>query len=215
MRMRFGATLLLGTLVAALTALVAATPAWAKGPVKATITGTGLDKPINLDASDTLMMLSEEAGFWLTVFGAQDTRKESNLLTAPPPAKDLGPRYVIEYDTDITPGDVPLRQDLYPFAKPAPLTYAAPDQPLFEGQVSRGGWYRASTRLTDQLISLGVPEPGPLAVPPVREPAVQPSAAATEPWPVPVIIAVAAGVLAVLAVLALGGQRLRHRPARP
>jgi len=206
MRKRTG----IAVLLAALGGLLAApAPAWAKGPVSATIGGPGLDAPIVLNAIDnagdgeTITSLTEETGFWATTFVIDATVVDKNRLDARP-AGELGPRYTIAYDIGGGASQPLLRQDLYPFAAAGPVTYAPPKQPLFEGQLSRGGWYHAPAGLTSRLVALGVPEPKPA---PTAEPAaaprpVQPAHQAADAPVLPIVVAIVLGLLTALAAAA-------------
>jgi hypothetical protein len=186
-------------------------PAWAKGPLAVRIAGPGLDKPILLNAinnpkaGEAINSLSEETGFWVTVFAIDLTVVDKNQLDARP-AGELGPRYTIDYDIDSGTTQPLLRQDIYPFAPGGPVTYAPAEQQLFEGQVSRGGWYRAPAVLTNRLVALGVPEPksAPAAKAAAAPEPAQPAAPtrATDTRILPIAAALALGLLAALAAVA-------------
>ena len=59
------------------------------------------------------------------------------------PVGTLGPRYRVTY---VVPGPNGIRsrvvQDVYPFAKPTPLTYMRPGQLYWGKRQTLGGWYR-------------------------------------------------------------------------
>jgi hypothetical protein len=147
--------------VAVLTALVA-TSALAKGASEAMITGPGLGGGINLAGEGqagggALMQIAEDAGFFPSVFATTP-----DPMLAKRPAGALGPRYTITY-TMPGPNGVTnqLVQELYPYAEPTPVTYMPPGQSYFGTEKTVGGWYVASTTLTDELVSAGLPQSAP------------------------------------------------------
>jgi hypothetical protein len=135
-------------------ALVLPATALGKGPVEATIIGPGLGKPIVLsgvgEEPTPASSLAESAGFFRAAFGPEP----SPLLQARPRG-DLGPRYTITYK--IPAG---IKQYVYPYATP-PVSYLPPGQDLFGADVTRGGWFRAGTRLRALLVSAGLSESAP------------------------------------------------------
>jgi hypothetical protein len=188
-------------LVSLLAACLAAPAALAKGASEATVTGPGLSGPLELPGSgepgsgDPLGTIAETAGFFAAVFG-----QSPDPMLAERPTGVLGPRYVITYVMPGPNGDqVELVQDLYPYAKPHPVTYTKPGQQLWATERTRGGWYVAAySGLREILVEAGLP-----ATPP-------PPGAEDEPS-FPVVgtlaaIAAAAGLAVLLAVL------LRRRP---
>jgi len=74
------------------------------------------------------------------------------------PQGALGPRYTITYAMPGPSGVDELRQDLYPYAKPSPVTYLEPGQGFFGTERTVGGWYVASATLKDELVAAGLPE---------------------------------------------------------
>jgi hypothetical protein len=136
----------------ALVLLSALLPAVAlgKGASQAEITGPGLADPI--------FLIAEAAGFFAATFGqSPDPMLDSR------PTGSLGPRYRITY---LMPGPNneldEIRQDLYPYAQPTPVSYTPPDQPFFGTEQTRGGWYVASTSfLKDALVQAGLPQNAP------------------------------------------------------
>jgi len=152
-------------LIAAALALVAAhmtSSALAKGASKATITGPGLGEGITLPGEgqvggEQLMELADQAGFFAAVFATYPTPIQTER-----PAGTLGPRYTIAYTM---PGpnnelDV-IRQTLYPYARPDPVTYMEPGQGFYGDQETVGGWYVASSSLREALVLAGLPESAP------------------------------------------------------
>jgi hypothetical protein len=146
-------------------ALCVASAALAKGASQATISGPGLGKSIVLksdsggdpSSGSKLGMLAESAGFFPAVFGQQP-----NPMTSKPPKGKLGPRYKIDY---VMPGPnnttSTIRQDLYPYATPYPLSYTKPDQRYWGNQRTHGGWFGAPVQLRSSLVSLGLPKQPP------------------------------------------------------
>jgi len=142
--------------LAALAALVLPTAALAKGPDKATITGPGLTKAIVVSGPEEdgspMMAFAEAAGFFPAAFGQQP----SPMLPGRPKG-DLGPRYTIEYNVPGGEGTSwTLKQDLYPYAQPAAVTYMKAGQEIFD-MTTQGGWWSDAT-LKDQLVALGLPK---------------------------------------------------------
>lgn len=150
---------------AAAFALLFATPALAKGPSAAKITGPGLGKGISLksdrggdpSSGTPLGNLTEFSGFFPALFG-----QTPDPMLEKRPAGTLGPKYTIEY-TVPGPGTKPsiIHQDVYPYAKPTPLTYTKPGQPFFEADHTNGGWYTAPPDLKTTLVDAGLPESAP------------------------------------------------------
>jgi hypothetical protein len=145
-------------IVIVLAATVLALPAAseAKGPAEATMTGPGLDEPIQFQWSGRradLELLVEQSGFFAAAFG-----QAPNLMLARRPEGPLGPRYTITYDL----GN-PVRQHVYPWAPGGPLTHLPGDQPFWGTKTTDRGWYRASG-LTNTLVAAGLPT-GSVTVP--------------------------------------------------
>ena len=147
---------------AAVLAALVATSALAKGASEATVTGPGLGSGISLTGEGQagggrLMQLAEDAGFFPAVFATSP-----NPMLSTRPAGELGHRYTITYEMPgPTGGPAELRQDIYPFAKPSPVTYLQPGQRYFGTEKTVGGWYVASTALKDDLVAVGLPESPP------------------------------------------------------
>jgi hypothetical protein len=141
------------------------------------------------------MRIAEAAGFFAATFGQSpdpmlDTR----------PTGSLGPRYRITY---LMPGPNneldEIRQDLYPYAEPTPVSYTPPKQPFFGTEQTRGGWYVASTSfLKDALVQAGLPENAPTG-----------GNGSTFPWMVVGSLAAIGGVLLLGAVAVVV---IRRRP---
>jgi len=198
--------------------LTLATPALAKGPSQARITGPGLAHPIVVTGNGEpgqpgiLGTLALQTWLFSVMFGPNAPAPPQ--LRTPPPAASLGPRYTIIYTVygEFTrPGKLygQIRQDLYPRAAGGPLIYTPAVQP--GGQVPVSGWFRASRHLRHTLAKLGVsPRPGTQAapqtrIPPAAHPATQQAGSRTFTW----LIASAAAIAA--ATLAGGALWLRRR----
>jgi len=191
---------LVSAAVALLAALVA-TSALAKGASEARITGPGLAGGITLAGEGQvgggqLMQLAEAAGFFPAVFVTSP-----NPMLSTRPQGELGLRYTITYAMPGPSGVNELRQDLYPYAKPSPVTHMEPGQRFFGTEKTVGGWYVASTTLKDDLVSAGLPETPP-----------GDGGGSLAPWPV--VGAVTAAVAALVVVgLAVLRNRRRTGPA--
>jgi hypothetical protein len=125
-----------------------------KGPSGASLDGPG-GSGITFggdEASGPLGALTEQAGFFPAVFG-----QEPNPMLTGRPTADLGPKYTITY---IVPGPNNelwrLRQAVYPYARPAPVTYMEPGQRVYDQQ-TRGGWFQADAALKRTLVEAGLP----------------------------------------------------------
>jgi hypothetical protein len=184
--------LLLAT-AGALAALVATTPATAKGPSTASLTGPGLDHAIPIKGEGEsgpgtpLGSLVELGGFFPQVF-----QQFPDPTTRTRPTGDLGPRYRIEYRV---PGPnangSKLVQDVYPYAK-TPVTYMSPGLRFWDVNRTHGGWFAAGPGLKATLVAAGLPASPPTA------------SGGSFPWSW-----LAVGVLAVVVLLALGLNRRR------
>ena len=169
-----------------------ATPAFAKGPSQASITGTGLARAIVVSGEGEpgqqgrLARLALQTGLFTVMFGAGASigGPAPVRLHMPPSQASLGPRYTLVYTV---PGVTPrpgqefgrVRQDLYPRAAGGPLIYTPPGQQGFGGPLTVTGWLRARPQLTRTLAQVGVPPAvGPHAAQPVRRAAVAHPAAA-------------------------------------
>ena len=197
-------------------AVTLATPAFAKGPTQARITGPGLIHPIVLSGAGEagqpgrLAALAEQTNFFTALFGAGGTLPAPIRLRTPPPKASLGPRYTVIYTV---PGVTPqpgeqfgrIRQDLYPRAAGGPIIYTLPGQRGFGQPLLVTGWLRGSRQLIRTLAELGVPRTRP---PAAAQPAPSHQAGPrTLAW----LIASAAAIAAA----ALGGGALWLRRRQP
>ncbi len=205
------------------TAMTLATPALAKGPSQARITGPGLAHAIVVSGDGEpgqqgrLATLAGQTSLFTVLFGAGGSVPKPARLRTPPPKATLGPRYTIIYTV---PGVTPqpgeefgrIRQDLYPQAAGGPVIYTPPGQRGFGRPLRATGWLRGSDQLTRTLAQLGVPprsgtQPAQQTnLPPATHPAAARQAGSRTPgW----LIASAAAIAA--AALAGTMLRLRHR----
>lgn len=176
----------------ALLGALTTTSALAKGASEAKITGPGLGSGITLAGEGQvgggqLMQLAEAAGFFPAVFATSP-----NPMSSARPQSELGPRYTITYTMPGPSGMYELRQDLYPYAQPSPVTRMESGQRYFGTERTVGGWYVASTTLKDSLVAAGLPDTPPVG-----------GSGSQVPWTIvglvaAVVAALAAGVVAVL-----------------
>ena len=147
------------SLLLALATLVVPATALGKGPSTATMEGPGGGGGITFsgdEGSGPLGTLTKQSGWFAAVFG-----QEPNPMIAGRPKGELGPKYTVTYTvpTDMN-RTVTIRQDIYPYASPGPVTYVAPGQPIFDMQ-TRGGWFQAVPDLKKTLVAAGLPETAP------------------------------------------------------
>lgn len=155
----------LALLAGVVTLLALPGTAAAKGPESATVSGPGLDGSTAVPGQGEggggtpLGSLVESAGFFPAAFGQSpdpmlDTR----------PAGDLGPRYTIRYRVPGPNDDlVTVTQDVYPYAKPSPVSFMPAGQSFFDGQRTRGGWYVGGAGIRQALVDVGLPATPPSA----------------------------------------------------
>jgi hypothetical protein len=151
-------------------AMTLATPALAKGPSQARITGPGLARAVVVSGNGEpgeqgrLASLAEQTGLFTVMFGASASLggPAPSRLYTPPPQASLGPRYTLVYTVPgvtARPGRQfgRVRQDLYPRAPGGPLIYTPPGQQGFGGPLTITGWLRGGPQLTRMLAQAGVP----------------------------------------------------------
>lgn len=132
-----------------------AEPAAAKGPASITITGPGIDGPIELIETvdtDQLRRLMEQSGVWYA----------TGDLPAPlgeKPTGELGPSYMLTWVILGPPGtpeeERTIRQLIYPQAENGPIIHTQ-EVPEGWGQEVLG-WFAAPPTFTETLTSLGTP----------------------------------------------------------
>ena len=151
-------------LILAIAAVALPPAAFGKGPSGASIDGPGGGGGItftgNGESGGTpLGNLTEQAGFFPATFGQQP-----DPMLAGRPKGDLGPKYTITYTVPGPNNELDkIRQDVYPYAEPAPVVYTAPGQTFFGTEQTRGGWFQADLALKETLVAAGLPAKSPAA----------------------------------------------------
>jgi hypothetical protein len=192
--------LLLLATVGTLAALAVSATASAKGPTAASVTGPGLDRALPVKGEGEggggtpLGSLVESGGFFPQVFG-----QTPDPTTRTRPAGDLGPRYRVVYRVPGPSGISRLTQDVYPFAKPSPMTHMRTGQRFWGSQRTHGGWFVAEAGLKRALVKAGLPKSPPAAS----------DNGGSFPWAWTVVGAIAAVLFLVLALRRLGIPRVR------
>jgi hypothetical protein len=136
--------------VAVLMLLLAATasPAVAKGPVKVTVAGPGVDTTLRhytTSGEDVDMGSLGEAARIYDVYGTHHPEPAADVSE-----KELGARYELRWDMG---GEGDIVQHAYPFAEGGAWVYFLPGQKMF-GKPVADGWSSAPA-LTEQLVGLG------------------------------------------------------------
>lgn len=149
-----------GLVITAIVILMAA-PALAKGPSSATVTGPGIDEPIelldypqhDLESRDLVVALMRLTGVWYGNMGLEET-------TERPPDVELGPAYILTWVSEANPGDpnddYTIQQSLYPHAQGGPVVHT-PAQPALDDTSLTLGWRTVPVEFNDTLRQLGVP----------------------------------------------------------
>ena len=184
--------------LAATAAIAFPTAALAKGPSEATISGPGLEGgAIHLrggggdpSSGSPLGKLTEYAGFFPATFG-----QVPDPMLRHRPRGSLGPKYLIVW-TVPGGGTARLQQDLYPYARPGPLTYMRPGQSFFGTQRTHGGWFAAPAAIKSTLVGAGLP---------VRPPGQDSGGGSTLAWGL-------AGAVVVLSLVSATYVLSRRRP---
>jgi hypothetical protein len=158
----------------------------AKGPSRAAIAGPGITtiRISGAEGSATPFWRLVGATGWFEAAWGSPSR-----LPQEQPQAELGPRFTITWRV---PSSNSLRQDVYPYAQPYPLTYMPRGQALY-GTPVRGGWYAGGARLEKALLHIGLPAVAPASAP---------SAASAAPD----------GIAAAAAFFALAGAASSRRP---
>ena len=136
------------------------TTALGKGASEASLEGPGIGAiAFTGDGASGGMQLSalaDQSGLYPAIFA-----QEPSPMLASRPKGDLGPKYTIAWTVPTSSTDADkIRQDVYPYAKPAPVTYMAPGQKVFDRETT-GGWFQADSRLRETLVSAGLPARAP------------------------------------------------------
>ncbi|HEY3142975.1 MAG TPA: hypothetical protein VGJ86_17685 [Acidimicrobiales bacterium] len=182
--------------------------AWAKGPQSASITGPGLDEPIELTMQggdgNQIVRLMALSGVW----EGSETGGPERLSSKP--TGDLGSKYTVIWSILVPNNDgqledrVAYRKDIYPDAAGGPVIYTPAQEDTGVG-VGTTGWARGTAGLWRVLGEVGVP----VADRPVPS---TPEAPAGDPWWVPG--ALLAGALGLVVVLGLGAVVARSARAQ-
>jgi hypothetical protein len=189
---------------ASIAALLLAAPVFAKGPAEATVSGPGLKHGSihfrggggDPQSGTPLGKLTEFGGYFPATFG-----QSPDPMSSKRPESKLGPRYTVEYKVPGPHGGTAIvRQDLYPYATPDPVTFTPRGQAFFDGQKTHGGWFLAPRALKSTLVSAGLP---------VRPRAGASGNASSFGWGTTTAIA------AALLLLAVSYMTLRRRPGAP
>ena len=189
-------------LALAIAALALPASALGKGPSGASIDGPGSGGSITVSGGDgyggtPLVDLTQQAGFFEATFG-----QEPNPLLASRPNGDLGPKYMITYTVPGPNNELDeIRQYVYPYANPAPVTYMEPGQAFFGTERTRGGWFKADPALKQTLVAAGLP----------RTPPGSATASGSGDFPTALITLLTASLLVAMATALL--IRRRTRPA--
>jgi hypothetical protein len=150
--------------VGTLAALAAAAPAPAKGPTAASMTGPGLDHAVpvkgmgEMGPGTPLGSLVQFGGFFPQVFG-----QSPDTTTRARPTGDLGPRYRVVYRMPGPSGTSTVVQDVYPYAKPSPVTHMRAGESFWGGARTHGGWFVSEAGLKAALVRAGLPTSPPAA----------------------------------------------------
>jgi hypothetical protein len=134
-------------------ALALPATAFAKGPSRAWIAGPGLTtiRISGAEGSATpFWRLVEATGWFEAAWGP-------SRLPQATPQGELGPRYTITWKV---PSSNKLHQDVYPYAKPYPVTYMPSGQKIY-GTPVKGGWFAGGVKLKRALARVGVPAQAP------------------------------------------------------
>jgi hypothetical protein len=209
-------------------AIAPATPALAKGPSQASITGPGLAHAIVVSGDgepgqlSRLATLAGQTSLFTVLFGAGGSVPAPVRLRTRLPSASLGPRYTLIYTV---PGVTPqageqfgrIRQYLYPLAAGGPVIYTPSGQAGFGQPVQETGWLRGSPQLTRTLAQLGVPlRQGTRAARQARLPlgshpaAADQAGAGTLAWLIPSAAAIAATVIIGMALWLRRRKPLPH-----
>jgi hypothetical protein len=175
-----------------------AKPAAAKGMSSATIEGEGIAEPLAYKMGGG-GDLAYDSGVYELIW---ETSPSYALDRSP--TDDLGPKVTIRWMLMGPNGDVPVLQDVYPYADGGPVTFVAAGQPMWDGSRTSGGWFRAPARLTTTLVDLGVP----------ARTALEPARSGADPMPwAPIGASVVAMVVLVTALAVIWRRRGQVAPA--
>ena len=187
----------------ALVALALPATAFAKGPSHASIAGPGMTT-IRISGAEgnatPFWRLVEAAGWFEAAWGP------SRLPQTSPPG-ELGPRYTITWSV---PSSSRLHQDVYPYAKPYPVTYMPRAQRIW-GTPVQGGWFVGGAKLRKALAGVGVATQAPQPEPqPQSSASHEPAHASGSGLSTRDIGAIVAGVVILALALLLGFRAIRR-----
>ena len=139
-------------LITTVAVILIAAPSLAKGPMSATITGPGIEEPIELFDQrepgqvmhEPIVDLIEQTGLWYATPTLERIDQPGGL----------GEPLVLAWGE----GSHTIRQEIYLHAEGGPVIHTPDDQPSLEawgGEVT--GWFSAPTGLVDTLRAFGVP----------------------------------------------------------
>jgi len=154
--------LLVLSTVGTLAALAATAPASAKGPSAASVSGPGLDHALRIAGygegwpGSPLGPLVQFGGFFPQAYD-----QIPDPTTRAQPAGDLGPRYRVVYRVPGPNGTSTLLQDVYPYAKPAPVTHMQAGQRFWGDMHTHGGWFISGAGVKRALVKAGLPPSPP------------------------------------------------------
>jgi hypothetical protein len=148
-------------LLVGILALAVPSVALAKGPSAASISGPGIGTiKLSGDSENggttAFGRLTEAAGFFQAVY-----RPAPDPMLRTRPKGELGPRYTVDWVLPTPTGKSILRQDLYPYAKPYPLSYMKRGQTFYGGMTTNGGWFVSGPELKQELVAAGLPSTPP------------------------------------------------------
>ncbi|MDX1437839.1 MAG: hypothetical protein R3335_13590 [Anaerolineales bacterium] len=130
----------------------------AKGPMSATISGPGIDAPVELvdtTSPDLLFKLMEQSGIW---YGTGDLPRPIEA-----PAGELGPAYTLTWVNSGPPNESvearTIRQLIYLQAEGGALIYTPVQDSLKNWGAGVTGWFAAPAGLPATMAALGVPLP--------------------------------------------------------
>jgi hypothetical protein len=182
----------------AMAALALPVSAFGKGPSAASIDGpggAGITFSGDGESGGTALgNLAQQTGLFFAAFA-----QEPDPMLAARPKGDLGPRYTITWTVPGPSNEAwKLRQDVYPYAEPAPVTYMEPGQAVYDRK-TRGGWFQAGPELKTTLVDAGLPSNAP-------------TAATSSEFPTAALVSLPAAFLLVALTAAVVVRR-RTRPA--
>lgn len=189
-----------------LVALVLPATAAAKGPSKAMIAGPGM-RTITISGAE-----GSATPFWhfVEATGWFEAAWGPSRLPQTLPQGDLGPHYTITWTV---PSSSRLHQDIYPYAKPYPLTYMPRGQEIY-GTPVKGGWFAGGAKLEKILARVGIPAQSPAPQPPpVSASHAPPRHAAGSGLTDRDVAAIAVGAI-ILGLMLFFALRLMRRPRR-